>query len=510
MAKLQVVPLLSLVPILLGPLAAQTPPPVAPAAAAQAEPKLELPALKPEVTRAEIEAHVRFLASDELKGRPTGSPEALLAARYLAEVLRASGVQPAGDDGTFLQRVPLERARMSKAPELLVTPVAGEAFQAEFQADFEWPAGLERTTAALRVVHVRNATEFPKTPDPAVALFMDMSNSDRRRLLVRKDQPGAQGWGLVISPGNDERAKPRSGRPTPWSNWQRQASLPRSDQPLRLHGPLLERLRKGELATLQLTTHVERQQGSAVNVVGILRARPDEARKQLATQAVVLSAHYDHLGEHAAEGGEEPAEPQPGQAGPDLIYNGADDDASGCAAVLELAGAFGQGAPPARPLVFLLATGEEIGLLGTNEYLDRPCVPLTETIANLNFEMIGRPDPMAGGAGKLWLTGYERTNLGEAFRAAGLPVVVDPRPEQNFYQRSDNYAFVLRGVIGQSFSTYNLHKDYHRVSDSADTLDYAHMEGCVRAALAAVQLVAGGTLEPQWKEGYAPKEARPR
>src|SRR6185295_18233158 len=100
-----------------------------------------------------------------------------------------------------------------------------------------------------------------------------------------------------------------------------------------------------------------------------------------ADQAVVLSAHYDHLGTKVAG---------PVVAGetPDLVYNGADDDASGCVAVLALADTFGAAHKPARTLIFLLATGEERGLLGTQYYLDHPVVPLDHTMFDLNFEMI--------------------------------------------------------------------------------------------------------------------------
>ena len=158
--------------------------------------------------------------------------------------------------------------------------------------------------------------------------------------------------------------------------------------------------------------------------------------------------------------------------------------------------------------MFLLATGEEVGLLGTSYYLEHPAEPLDHTVANLNFEMIGRPDPKIGGAGAMWLTGYELTNLGAAFTAAGIAIHVDPRPEQHFFQRSDNYAFVREGVVGQTFSTFNLHADYHHVTDEADRLDYAHMESCVREAYRAVKLVADGTLTPSWTEGQRPSPRR--
>jgi Zn-dependent M28 family amino/carboxypeptidase len=159
---------------------------------------------------------------------------------------------------------------------------------------------------------------------------------------------------------------------------------------------------------------------------------------------------------------------------------------------------------PARTQVFLLVTGEEMGLLGTDHYLENPVRPLAETVCNLNFEMIGRPDDAVGGAGRLWLTGFERTSLGEAFRAAGLALMPDPRLDQHFFERSDNYAFAKRGIVAQTLSSYAMHEDYHRVTDEADTLDYAHLEAAVRAAFLGARALANGEVTPAWKPGGRP------
>ena len=119
--------------------------------------------------------------------------------------------------------------------------------------------------------------------------------------------------------------------------------------------------------------------------------------------------------------------------------------------------------------------------------------------------MIGRPDALIGGPGQLWLTGFERTNLGPAFAAEGIEIAVDPRPDQNFFMRSDNIAFARRGIVAQSLSTYDLHTDYHRVTDEADTLDYAHMEACVRTSYEAARALADGRVDPAWEPGGQPE-----
>ena len=226
---------------------------------------------------------------------------------------------------------------------------------------------------------------------------------------------------------------------------------------------------------------------NAVNVVGI-RKGSDPA---LANEAILIDAHYDHLGIRATP------------AGGDSIFNGADDDASGTVAVLEIARALSEGPPPKRTVIFLATTGEEVGLLGTRWYIQQPVVPLQQTVANLEIEMIGRPDSLAGGPGRGWLTGFDRSTMGESFAAAGLPIVADKRLEQNFFERSDNIAFARLGVVAHTLSSFNMHGDYHRPSDDVSKVDFAHMTQLIDAAARAVRLLADGP-RPEWKAGRKP------
>jgi hypothetical protein len=219
------------------------------------------------------------------------------------------------------------------------------------------------------------------------------------------------------------------------------------------------------------------------NVVGVIRG----GDSTVAHEAVVVGAHYDHVGVGQAVEG-------------DSIYNGADDDGSGTVAVLEIARALVEGAPPRRTVIILLSTAEEIGLLGTRWYLENPVVPLDRTVADLQIEMIGRPDPEAGGTGRGWLTGYERTTMGDQLAAAGSPIVPDPRPDQNFFFRSDNIAFARLGIPAHTLSSFNMHGDYHQPSDEVELVDFEHMAALVDAAIEAVRFLADGPT-PAWKEG---------
>ena len=229
------------------------------------------------------------------------------------------------------------------------------------------------------------------------------------------------------------------------------------------------------------------------NVVGVIPGRDPKLKNEV----ILVMAHFDHLGVRG-----------PGVNG-DSIYNGADDDASGTTAVLEIARALKKGKAPKRTVVFATMTGEEMGLLGTNYFIANPPFPLKTMVAGFEIEMIGRPDSLAGGPGKAWLTGYERSTMGDMLKANGIAIVPDPRPSQNFFRRSDNYAFAQMGIVAHTLSTFNLHTDYHRPSDEADKFDFDHMTAVIQAGAQAVRHLADGAT-PAWHEGGKPAPPAPR
>ena len=187
----------------------------------------------------------------------------------------------------------------------------------------------------------------------------------------------------------------------------------------------------------------------------------------------------------------------------DSVFNGADDDASGVVAVMEIARRLAAGPRPKRTIVFMTTTGEEVGLLGTRWYMQHPVVPNDALVANLEIEMIGRPDSLSGGKGRAWLTGFERSTMGDIFAANGLPIVPDKRPSQNFFGRSDNIAFARMGIPAHTISSFNLHEDYHQVTDEVRAVDFEHMAAVIDAATKAVDLLASGPA-PVWKPGGKP------
>ncbi|MEY2808207.1 MAG: hypothetical protein RIR65_2624 [Planctomycetota bacterium] len=455
----------------------------------------EAPPSRAEITREELEHVLASLAADELEGRATASQGIRAAGDLLAERLRLAGVAPGGDEGTYFQAVPMVRARSSAAPELALRQ--GETRRA-FQLGVDYDIVAEPLVHKGLVVRFVDALErMPDAADAGMALVLDGTAAQRREWLAAKGLGDGRGFGLIVARG---QAKAGAARERLMSRLERvDKPSSRADQPvvLRANASLLDALRQAEGALLEIDTKVEKVREDCRNVVGLVEGVGSKDDPKLADTALVLSAHYDHVGL------DDRAPP-----GADRVMNGADDDASGCAMLAEIAGAIAGGPAPARDVVFLFATAEEIGLVGTEYHLDHPLAPLERTVANLNFEMVGRPDPQAGGAGWLWFTGHDRTNLHEAFAAAALAIAPDPYPDQMFFERSDNYAFVKRGVVGQTFSSYNLHKDYHRVTDETALIDFAHLFEATKAALAAVRLVADGKVEPLWKPGRVP--LRPR
>ena len=226
------------------------------------------------------------------------------------------------------------------------------------------------------------------------------------------------------------------------------------------------------------------------NAVGRLTGRDPNA----AAQVILLSAHLDHMGARVASSA---------ATGADTIYNGADDDASGSVAVLELARAIALGPRPDRTIVFAFFGGEESGGLGSRFFADRPVVPISQIVANLQFEMIGRPDAKVP-PHTLWLTGYERSTLGPALAKEGARLVQDPHPEQSFFTRSDNIQFARRGVIAHTVSSYGLHKDYHQPSDEIRSIDFAHMTDTIRSMLDPILWLANSGFKPDWLPGKRP------
>jgi hypothetical protein len=229
-----------------------------------------------------------------------------------------------------------------------------------------------------------------------------------------------------------------------------------------------------------------KKQWNTRNVIGRLEGRDEKMKDQV----ILLTAHMDHLGIGKPLNG-------------DSIYNGADDDASGCVAVLQLARKLAHEKAPKRTVLFVFFGSEETGGQGDQFFLQHPPVPIKNIAANLEFEMIGRADT-AVKPDELWLTGFDRSNLGPELAKHGAKLVADPHPQQNFFQRSDNYALAKQGVVAHTVSSFGLHTDYHRPGDDIARIDFNHMEQAIHSMLEPVKWLANSDFKPAWVEGKKP------
>ena len=252
-------------------------------------------------------------------------------------------------------------------------------------------------------------------------------------------------------------------------------------QKARLPDPLPPRLQQS------LAKFEDRNRKETWNTVAILRG----SDSKLKDEVILLTAHLDHLGVAAAT------------VTGDRIYNGADDDASGTTAVLTLAHVLASGPRPKRTVVFALFGSEEIGGFGARAFLANPPTPLTGIVANLEFEMIGRPDP-AVPAGTLWLTGFERSTLGPELAKHGAHLVQDPHPKEQFFQRSDNINLAKQGIIAHTVSSFGLHTDYHQPSDELKTIDFNHMDNAIASMIGPIRWLTDTNWKPQWNPGGRP------
>jgi len=459
--------------------AKRTPPAGRKAAVAPAAPVLER----------NIRAHMEFLASDAMQGRGSGTGFELLAGHYIASQLRQCGIEPAGDAGaagqkSFIQTVSLTRQAFADAPALSFSAAGGGG-------ERRWVHGRDMVVGRIAAAGLKGALQKLRAGEkPAAGAFVLMTQSegsDARGLFSQASAMGQQGAAAVLVAENAVLRR----------NWAAMgAKLPEL--------PLMAGNGAGSIIVLSTDAFKELQgvaDGTTVNfegalapaetsytwnVVGVLPGRD----AKLAKEAVLLSAHMDHIGVGT------------GQTG-DQIYNGADDDASGVVAVLELARSLGTGVRPKRTVYFVLFGSEEKGGYGAQYFLAHPPVALTQMVANLEFEMIGRPDPKVA-ADALWLTGYERSNLGAELARQGARLVQDPHPDQNFFQRSDNYALARRGVVAHTVSSFGLHPEYHQPADDIAHIDFAHMTRAINSMVRPVHWLVNSNFIPAWVEGKKP------
>ena len=515
-----------------------------------AEESAPTPGADPVVAR--LRSHTSFLADDRLRGRDTGSAEYGIAAIYAATRFGELGLSPGGADGTYLQPVRFVESRV-EAPALAAVR-DGERIALEPVTDFVMLGGFESRQLAIQapLVFVGRGIRAPElgvddyagldVRGKVVLLFggapaafpndQRAHYSSRRLKAELAERAGAVGV-LTMYDAVDEKRVP----------WQRIASHADRPRTAWLHpdgtiadgfpglafaatlsragaskllagsGTTFEALQKaasdGSYERRALPLRVEAggrvvtAKAESPNVAAILRG----SDPKLADEYVVVSAHLDHIGVGTPEAG-------------DPIYNGFFDNAMGSAMAIETARAIASSpARPRRSILFLLVTGEERGLLGSDFFAHHPTVPPGSIVADVNVDMPLLFGPLAS----LVAFGAEHSSLGSLTAAAaaahGLGLVPDPMPEEVVFVRSDQYSFVREGVPSiflnpgpgapetQAKVMDFLKNHYHRPSDQSDlAIDWDAAAAFTAIQVDIVRRIADADARPTWNSGdfFAP------
>jgi Zn-dependent M28 family amino/carboxypeptidase len=510
-----------------------TPAPTAPAAASPLS-----------VDTAAMDAHLRYLADDLLEGRAPATRGGELAARYIAAVFEAVGLAPAGPDGSYYQPVSL----VGLTPRPTFVWGAGRTTRLKYLDDFvAWAQRPDSNVVAdgdvvfvgygitapewqwddYKDVEVRGKVLMMLVNDPGLrdsTIFNGKVLTYYGRWTYKLEEAARRGAvGVILVHTTPSATYPWEVVRSSWSVEQFMVeAAPAGD--LAFGSWVTEDVARKALAARKLnldslTVAASRRDfrpvttgiHAAVTVSSALRhvrsanvvAKLTGSDTALAHDVVVLTAHYDHKGIGPAVNG-------------DSIYNGAEDNASGVAALLGAAEALARAPRPKRTLLFIATTAEESGLLGSQAYVTAPLVPLARTAAELNIDGAN----VQGATRDIAALGIDRSSLGELFstaaRAESLTPTGDPDPTKGSFFRSDHFPFARAGVPALSIETgvdfvgrpaswgreeadRYTEQRYHQPSDEyAPTFTYQGMAQQVRVMMRVAIAVANASALPQW------------
>jgi len=520
-----------------------------------------VPAAMNAIDAERIRAQTRFLADDLLEGRGTGQRGGDLAARYLAAEFELYGLKPAGDDGTYFQKVALVGVKTDpKESRYALVPQKGAAMPLRFAEDYvvNNHTQTEVVDVDAPIVFVGYGIEAPEygwndykdadVKGKVVMMFVNEPPSDDAKfftgpaltyygrwtykyeqaarkgavgaILIHKTEMASYGWEVVRNSWSGERSAADAagkGNQLKAASW---VQLEVARKALAAAGQDLDKLladaRSRDFQPIALPLALKAHVVSKVrrfhtsNVVAMLPGSDPKLKEQ----AIFYTAHYDHFGVRPEEKG-------------DNIYNGALDNATGCAMVLELARAWSLARPrPKRSIYFAMVGAEEQGLLGS-EYLGKnPPLPANNIQLGINLDAIapyGHPEEVE-------MVGYDRTTFGpmveQVAKAFGLRIMPDANPSAGLYYRSDHFSFARVGVPafsvgagrkfrgktkewGDQMADAYTAKDYHKPSDDfrADW-DFTANVVLAKLGFALGWKAAQMPAQIQWKPGDEFEKAR--
>jgi hypothetical protein len=483
------------------PLSAQAPRPARPPATARAAAT---------ITADDLFRRIGVIAHDSMLGRDTPSPGLEATARYVAGEFKRLGLDPGGDRGTYFQRYPITRRKLDVAGSAVVLHGPGGETRFPLIARARLAQGsvpsVPLSGGLVLFGGTLSAADAAKVPfrDRIVLVVADETREGTQSLLRDLVLGGA---GAILLPSGADSAT-FAARLTGQARERTAVGADDGYPPILLLlgtalGQALTPAGVDLAATRAATAPVVRElpdlsaelalkeivvaSDSAPNAIGVLEGSDPKLRHEY----VLFTAHMDHIGV------------TPGVA--DSINNGADDDASGTAGVLELAEAFSQpGAHPRRSLVFMAVSGEEKGLWGSHYWSEHPSVPIRDVVANINMDMIGR-----NWADTIVAIGKEHSDLGTTLDRVNrqhpelrMTAIDDRWPEERFYFRSDHYNFARKGVPILFFFN-GVHEDYHQPSDEVGKVNAEKESRILRLIYYLGSEVANASARPRWNsESY--------
>lgn len=470
-----------------------------------------------DITKADMEAHLRFLASDALQGRRTGEMGNDNAAAYIASQYATYGLKQVEGAQGYYQPVPFEAITPPSMAKIVVEDetytqgdnllmMTGNLELTKTKAVFANYGWVDEETGAndYDKLDVKGKLVFvlPGTPEGQDPLTVFNSMSKKRKLAKEK---GAVGlielyrlqfpWQFFLSYFGKESLNLADKMETIKSS------------PNFVYGWIKEEnketfnaMKDSKKTKVELSSEgFSRRAVTSNNVIGLLEGTDPELKDEY----LLITAHFDHVG--TGKNGGSPYTPE------DSIFNGARDNAMGTTALLGALQALAE-APPKRSVIFLAVTGEEIGLLGSQYYAENPLIPMEQVIFNLNTDGAGYNDPSY-----VSIVGFGRTGTDGLVEAAsnifGLDVFPNPAPEQNLFDRSDNVSFAKLGVPALCFSPGLTEFDeeistyYHQAADNPDSIDFDYLQKFCQALARTARLIADDEDRPFWVEGDKYEEA---
>jgi hypothetical protein len=418
-----------------------------------------------------VKAHENFLAGPALQGRGSATQSEAVAAAYVAAQFESYGLSvPPGMSG-YTQVAKIVRPRLTSQPKLTLndTPLRSLTLIIGF-GDVRGKVAVFASSDAAQMP--AGPVVVATNPDAPLQDLLNAAVSKGVELLIVPESPASRTLFAAVGNATSLRSYLQGSRPS-----RKRAVASLSSKEI----ALLAGKNGGDAA---LTVPIVEDVAETSNAIGYLPGTDPQAG------ALLISAHLDHLG--VVQG---------------TIMPGANDDASGTTAVLELAHAFASGERMRRSILFVCYGSEELGGYGSRYFGDHPPVPLSGIVANLELEMIGAQDPKLP-AGTMMMTGFDRSDFGEILKRNGALVAADPYPEQHFFERSDNYSLALKGIVAHTVSGWAVPPTYHQPTDTAANLDIAYMTRAIQSLIGPLRLVANGGETPKWRSGGQPVEAK--